>query len=368
MKKIAVSLLAVSLVVFFAVPAMAEVTPYGSMRLLTGWHTLDYAASGVDDDSDMYWELSDISRFGAKFKTGDISGHVELGISGATDGTKNNNTYDRLLYGTWDFGGGSLMVGQNYPPYTMISAQIAPKVRLGGNPGDYNAENGFVGYGALWEARKPQVRLTLNNGFYVALLRPESGEPDAAVADGDVDTSIPKLCVGYDYKTEGLSLNGGVAYNTYNYEAGTFDETVDSYLIYVDGKMPLGMVDLQASIHYGQNLTDFGLWNREDAAQATVVGNDVEDSTSYGGYVQVAIPVDPAKISLGYAYTQSDRDLAAPNDEADGQQSYFVNAKIPIADTFFIVPEFTYYDQMDDDAGQEENDAWFLGLLWRMDF
>jgi hypothetical protein len=365
MKKIGVSLLAVSLAVFIAIPALAEVAPYASMRQLTGAYTVDYAASGVDDDTDVYWELSNISRFGAKFKTGDISGHVEFGLTGAESG---NNTYDRLLYGTWDFGAGSLMIGQNYPPYTMVSAQIAPRVDLGGSPGNYNAENGFVGYGALWEARKTQARLTLVNGFYVALLAPESGVPDAAVAGGDVDTTMPKLCVGYDYKTEGLSLNGGVAYNTYNYEVGTFDETVDSYLIYVNGKMPLGMVNLQASIHYGQNLTDFGLWNREDAAQATVVGNDVEDSTCYGGYVQVAIPVDPAKISLGYGYTQSDRDLAAPNDDAEGQQSYFVNAKIPIADTFFIVPEFTYYDQMDDDAGQEEDDAWFLGLLWRMDF
>lgn len=367
MKKIGVSLLAVSLVVFFAVPAMAEVTPYGSMRLLTGWYTHDYAASGVDDDDELYWNLSDISRFGAKFKTGDISGHVEFGLIGADGG---NKTYDRLLYGTWDFGGGSLMVGQNYPPYTMISAQVAPRIGLPGtNHGDYNAENTFVGYGALWEARKPQIRLTIDNGFYVALIEPESREPEGVAGGGDTDLTIPKLCVGYDYKTEGLSLNGGVAYNTYDYEeVGTIDESVDSYLIYVNCKAPVGMVDLQASVHYGQNLGDFGLWHRETAAQARAVANDIEDSDSYGGYVQVAIPVDPAKITLGYGYVRSDRDLAAPNDETDEQQSYFVNAKLPIADTFFIVPEFTYYDQMDDEAGQEEDDAWFLGVLWQMNF
>jgi hypothetical protein len=364
MKKIAVSLLAVTLALFLALPATAEVTPYGSMRLLTGWYTLDYAASGMDDDGDVYWELSNISRFGAKFKTGDISGHVEFGLTGAESG---NNTYDRLLYGTWDFGGGSLMVGQNYPPYTMISAQIAPRVRLGGTPGDYNAENTFIGYGALWEARKPQVRLTIDSGFYVALIEPESGEPMGAPGGGDADVTIPKLCVGYDYKTEGLSLNGGVAYNTYDYKVGTFDESVDSYLIYVNCKAPVGMVDLQASIHYGQNLTDFGLWHRENAAQATVVSNDVEDSESYGGYVQVAIPIDPAKITLGYGYVRSENDDGW-GDDTDAQQSFFVNAKVPLADTFFVVPEFSYYDQMDDATGAEEDDAWYLGLLWRMDF
>lgn len=366
MKKIGVSILAVTLALFLAVPAMAEVTPYGSMRLLTGWYTLDYAASGIDDDSDAYWNLSNISRFGAKFKTGDITGHVEFGLTGAESG---NNTYDRLLYGTWDFGGGSLMVGQNYPPYTMISDQIAPRVRLGGTPGDYDAENTFVGYGALWEARKPQIKLTMDNGLYVALIQPESGVPIGAIPGGDEDKTIPKICLGYNHKTEGLSLDGGIAYNTYKYEdpISFFDETVSSYLVYVNVKAPVNMVDLQASVHYGQNLTDFGLWSRETAAQAIAVADDIENSKCYGGYVQVAIPIDPAKITLGYGYVQSDNDDGW-GDDADAQSSYFVNAKIPLADTFFVVPEISYFDQMDDSNGNEENDAWFLGLLWRMDF
>ena len=371
MKKIAVSLLVLTLAVFLAVPAVAEFNPYGSMRLLTGWYALDTAdapgGSGGDNDSDVYWSISNISRVGAKFKTGDISGHVELGMVGAESG---NNTYDRLLYGTWDFGGGSLMVGQNYPPYTMTSAQIAPRIRIQNDiPGDYDAENTFIGYGALWEARKPQIKLTLTNGFYVSLIQPEADQPAGAGA-GDADTTMPKICVGYDLKTEGLSLNGGLAYNSYNYEetaAGGVDEAVSSYLVYVNVKVPLGMVDLQGSIHGGQNLTDFGLWDREEAAQAVAVGDDIENSTCYGGYLQVAIPLDPAKITVGYGYVQSDNDDGWGKD-ADQQQSYFVNAKLPIADTFFVVPEFSYYDQMDNADGDEEDDAWYLGLLWRMDF
>ena len=82
--------------------------------------------------------------------------------------------------------------------------------------------------------------------------------------------------------------------------------------------------------------------------------------------LQAAFKVDPATITIGYGYAQSENDVAG--DDADQQQSYFVNAKIPIADTFFVVPEYSYYDLMDDADGEEENDTWNFGVLLRMDF
>jgi hypothetical protein len=188
------------------------------------------------------------------------------------------------------------------------------------------------------------------------------------------------MVLGYDLKMENLFLGSGIAYNRYYYEDGAFDEWINCYLIYLKGKAALGMVDLQWNLHYGQNLGDFGLWNRENAAYAQVdaVGNDIENSKCYGGYLQVAIPVDPVKIRVGYGYVRSQNDETivydpatlqfVRNDEVDAQRSFFVNAKLPIADTFFVVPEYSYYDQMDNAAGVEEDDAWYAGLMWRMDF
>ncbi len=377
MKKIATSVLVLTLALFLAAPAMAEVEPYGSARLLTGWYNYDSNVDGVDDDNYLVWGLSDISRFGAKFKTGDLGGRVEFGFRG-----EGNATYSRLLYGTWDFGGGTLLVGQDWTPYTFWSDQIAPKYDLGGDHMPYDAENGFIGYGCLWDSRQPQVKLKLKNGFYAALIEPATRSEQnwedyiwdkfaVAVPDVDVDTTMPKICVGYEFKTEGLMLNPGVVYNTYNVESDTadFDETINSWLIYVNGKAGLAMADLQWSVHYGQNPTDVGLWNREDAASAGLdADGDVENSTSYGGYLQVAFNVDPATITLGYGYVQSKNDEHPLGDDTDAQQSYFVNCKLPIADNFFVVPELSYYDHMDDPAGEEEADAWYAGLLWRMDF
>lgn len=366
MKKFGVSLLAVSLVVFFAVPAMAEFNPYGSIRIGTFWQNVDPNVDGVDDDSDLVMPLGNYSRFGAKGQVGDISGHVELGLKGAEDA---NNVYQRLLYGKWDYGGGTLLVGQDYCPYTHISAQVAP--------GYYDLENYFIGYGCLWNSRQPQIRLNMENGFYAALIRyekPENVTVDAAnaelgVTDAETDATLPKLCVGYDLKLEGISLNSGIAYNTIEVssEAGDWCEDIDSYLIYVNGKAALGPADLKFSVHYGQNLSDFGITNRGTTAGAMVdVAGDIEDSDCYGGYLQAAFKVDPATITVGYGYTQSENDEAGK--DADEQSSYFVNAKFPVADTFFIVPEFSYYDGMEDATGAADEDMWTMGLLWQMNF
>jgi hypothetical protein len=362
MKKIAISLVALALALFLAVPAMADVTPYGSVRLGTFWQIHDQKA-GAADDQDLVMPFGDFSRFGAKFKTGDISGHVELGLKGAED---NNTVYQRLLYGVWDFGGGTLLVGQDYCPYTFISDQRAP--------GFYDLENYFIGFGCLWNSRQPQIKLKLANGFYAALIQPDTSVPVGAAATGDTDVIAPKVCVGYEFKTEGLMLNPGVAYNTYIFDdsnAGITDrEMVESYLVYLNFKAALGLVDLKGSIHYGQNVGSFGITGRSASADAHVnaAADGIEDSDCYGGYLQAAVKVDSATVTVGCGYVSDENDEAAVDADADEQMSYFINAKIPLADTFFIVPEVSYYDGMEDAAGNDDDDLLEIGVMWQMDF
>jgi hypothetical protein len=70
-------------------------------------------------------------------------------------------------------------------------------------------------------------------------------------------------------------------------------------------------------------------------------------------------------IGVGYASDESDDDV---NDEADEKLGVFVQCKIPIADSFWIVPEVTYWDGMDDAAGNEDTDELHVGILWQADF
>ena len=407
MKKIAVSLLALTLAVFLAVPAMAEFEPYAEVKLITGWSDIQgndaepgKSLGGTEypytqrDDEDLAWDLCNFSVFGAKFKTGDLGGHVEFEVFGSNDRDHHDNVVEiALMYGTWDFAGGTLKVGQDYAPYTFKSAQIAPNSLghafsgFGLGAREIDGQNRFIGYGCLWDWYEPQIELKLDNGFYVALIQPEVmdeedmadiinlGAPGAVdAATLDVDTDIPKIVVGYEFKTEGLMLNPGFAYHICEYtdKANDWDADVDSYLLYLNTKVDVGPATLQGSFHYGENLGNFGLENREAFAYAMAeTDGDIEDAVSYGGYIQVAFPVDPVTITLGYGYTRSETDSNAIETEyggdTDEQQSYFVQAKIPIAETFFIVPELSYFDMMDI-GDYDEPEAWFAGIMWQMDF
>ncbi|MDY6953164.1 MAG: hypothetical protein SWE60_16780, partial [Thermodesulfobacteriota bacterium] len=260
MKKLAIGFLAITLVAFFAMPAVAEFQPYGSLRLSVGWWDTEPNETGTGADyNTIVEELGDFSRFGAKWKGEELSGHFELGLKG--DGRGSNSAYTRLLYGTWKFNGGTLMVGQNYDPYTFISDQMAPRLKdLGGNHAEIDAENYFIGYGCLWDSRQPQVKLTLDGGLYLAAIQPDPEDGGIGVDLGEAD--FPKLCVGWEIKQDNLFLNPGFAWNQIQAtEAGVMEEEdLDSWLLYLNGKFALGAADIKGSIHYGQNLGNFGLW------------------------------------------------------------------------------------------------------------
>jgi hypothetical protein len=109
----------------------------------------------------------------------------------------------------------------------------------------------------------------------------------------------------------------------------------------------------------------------ETAAAIDVTTGALEDSTCSGGYVQAAVKVDPATITVGYGYVQSERDATNPardNNDTDAQQTFFVQCKVPVDDTFFVVPEFSFYDMIEDAMGNIEPEVWCLGLKWQMDF
>jgi hypothetical protein len=381
MKKIAISVMSLTLAVLLATPVLAaKIEPYASMRMGVYWSHVDYNVDGVDDDDDLNMDLADISRFGARGQVGDIYGVAELGLRGSKNQAGygvsgkapyyNRQVYTRLLYGKWDFGSGDLIVGQDYTPLTFPSAQQAP--------GIFNLQNGFIGTGCMWDRRWPQIKVNLKNGLTLAAVQGYAGTgvsgneapPTGTVAGGDYDVQIPKLYITYRFKREAVYLEPGFGYNTFNYDdraqGGVFDDTIDSYVLFLKGKWDPG-VALQFAAHYGKNINDYGILGRPGAAGAVVDGmGSVEDATSWGGYIQVAFKVDPTTISLGWGYANDENDAVGP--DADEKMGIFVNCKVPVAETFFVTPEFTWWDGMDGASGAEDADSWHLGMTMQMDF
>jgi len=159
-----------------AAPAFAGAQLYSSIRYDTFYaNQKGDKTNSAGDDSTTQLEntLAGNSRIGAKFTEGNLFAQWEMGLPGS-------NT--RLAYGKYSFSGGSVLLGQTYNPWTMFSDQA------------YAGDNGFIGYGCLYDGRQPQIKLDFS-GFYVALVTTKTTAPDVG---GEVYSTIPKIGIGYN--------------------------------------------------------------------------------------------------------------------------------------------------------------------------
>jgi len=198
MKKMFILVLAL-VMAFAALPAFAQDKAdwafYGSVRMWTAWEGVDdntppqlsnsgffpvassaavartipgnrNAASApgddpglvptsVTDDDEMSYLLQSNSRIGANVKWGNVGGRFEYGHSSTAN--------LRLLYGTWNFGAGTLLLGQDYGPYFYL---------ISGLCGPGGAECNGIGFGSIYTGRTPQIKLIFG-GLQVAIERPE---------------------------------------------------------------------------------------------------------------------------------------------------------------------------------------------------
>jgi hypothetical protein len=358
-----------------ALPALAETSFYGSARVGTFWDTNQplqaVGAAKPDTNTDFILNSFATSRFGANFSNGNLGGKVELGVGGpavSTAGTVSaavgtggaTYVYTRHAYGTYKFDAGTLLVGQTWTPYTFASEQVAL---------DDNVNNG---YGSLYDARLPQVRFTLNNGVYVAVLRNGGA---AANVNGEAGTTagaqtlFPKVAVGYEGKAGNIAFGGGVAGQTFK---ANNDTQVTSILGYVHGVLTAGPAALALNIGVGQNLGDFGIGGTTGATATSVAGStDVYNTTTISALIQGSYQITPmvkGNVGLGYV-TESGKNANNTSwTKDDNKMALFVNAPITLAKGVTLVPEISYIDQLDEKNGDTGKKDTIYGAKWQMDF
>jgi len=337
MKRLTLVLVALAAIVAIATPALAEYNFYGSVRVKTFY--LDNN-KGTTDDQDFTLELQPNTRFGANVKGDDFSGKIELGLK-----TQMEGVYTRLAYGTYKFDAGTLLVGQTYSPYFSNASQV------------YRDDRGLSGFGNLWDSRNPQIRFDLNNGLYfVAGKVISTGTNLAVAANPTSDTLLPKMTVGFKNKAGKFSYNVGATYQSFDTDE-VLEESVTSYLGYADITYKLEKITLRTKVHYGQNLSDLGITDRN--SRYDIISKN--DTKSYGGWVQVALGMATA----GVGYVVDDIDGAL---ETDDQRAAFINYKFKIGKAFTITPEICYLDYMDSSTGTDQGDHLAVGAQWKMDF
>lgn len=396
MRKLFVVLAVAAFVVAFAMPSMAaedetQVSIGGFVAMETFWMSED--GEMVDNDGDgefddgrftdsgLYgdnegWDLDDVtSRINFTFKRQDFKGFVEMRPLA--------NVSFRHWYSEWNFGVGSLVVGQTWvPAFNPISGTIGPN--NGGVSGDF----GDTGPAA---ARKPMLALKFPfeiGSVMLGFMRPATGDVAGLVSD-DIDVSIPNIEAKVKLAFGPVSFTAFGGINKYKVveqdAADDFAETswsVSSHVIGANAGVTFGPAWLKVAGLTGKNLVEYGWYGGEAAVGAEIFDTDADgdldamaDTDADGFFVCAGFKfTDMISIEAGYGEMDFEMDDVGidDNDENDNECSmWYVNLPIKVAKGFTITPEIGVYDYEDeivDNVHRDNGDRTYYGLRWQINF
>ena len=335
-----------ALVALVASPAMAaDWNFYGSARMSTFSADVD-PGGNAESDQDTTWGLQGNSRIGANVKAGDVTGRFEYG----------SGPNLRILWGEWNFGSGSLGVGQHYTPLNFFPSNQV-----------FDGDADLLPYGGIYRGRRPMIQLKWGT-FKLAFISP-TGASDLG-STGDVDITWPQVEMSYQFKTDMFYTDifgGWQSYDIDDAPEAAVNVSIDSYVIGLNAGVTFGPATVKASIWRGQNMGPYGFWLTGDAnpglndARTETLDND---STGFLGVVTFKA-TDMLSFEVGYGALKHDREN---NDNDDETQSMYANAVITMAPGVFIVPEIGKVDYEQNFAGQEEGDTTYFGAKWQINF
>ncbi len=415
MRKLFVLVATVAMVLAFTLPAMAQAqwSFYGSVRMWTAWESVDemtppllsgtgtapfngsgtqaaaWRTAGLDNqaDSDLEWKQQTNSRIGANVKWGDIGGRFEYGLS--KDGA---NPSLRMLYGTWNFGPATLLVGQDWTPwYFMVSGECGPG---GGECNGY-------GLGSIYDTRKPQLKLTMG-GFQFALVQPYTiapytlpaaavntfmttkslTSPFTAATVADTDRTIPRIDASYTFTLGPVGLYVGGLYNMYRVQftqgSQIDDVNVKGWQLGLGARSAFGPFYLNGAAQYARNP------NNATTGYATIIPSmflynpatgQKEDANYWAFQVIPGFKLsDNLSIEAGVSYQQSkvDNPAVAGQELKEEVWNYYLQVVFSPAKNVFIVPEIGVIDYKELDVTNYANRdlgklTWF-GIKWQINF
>jgi hypothetical protein len=359
--------------------------------------------SGIDDEDELSWELQSNSRIGASVKAGDIGGGFEYGTG----------VNLRKLFGTWNFGAGTFLVGQTYTPLAYF---ISSQCGLGGG------DCGLIFWGTVYAGRHPMLQLSMG-GFKVALIDPNTSglfdEGGAATSvtqvptgtaaptggvlvgtDGvsdfyvvaatapdfdvvDVDQTLPKIEASYTFNLGPAALFIGGGYNTFDVEgveAGTTtirDESIDSWVVTAATKMGFGPFYINGQVSYAQNPGTYSLTqdNLLKSPAYDFASNNWADADSLFWALVLGFKVsDMVKLEggVGNVMNELDDPSAGTANQEHSVWTYYLQAAISPVKNVFIIPEVGYVDygdlETDGAPDVDQGDATYFAAKFQINF
>ncbi len=353
MKKLFVCALAVAMVFAFTAPTMAaDWNFYGSARMATFSNDVDTQVAGTPSDTDTQWSLQGNSRFGATVSAGDVGGGFEYG----------SGPNLRKLYGTWNFGAGTLLVGQTYTP---IAEFYSNQVGAG--------DNDMLFQGMAYHSRRAQITLTFGS-FKLAFVEPTPSALAGAATNYDV--TLPQIAMSYKFATDMFSVKPYLGYQTFDSGISavtTQMESITSLVYGIGGKVNFGPAYVAANIYGGTNANNMGVLSATNGS-AVLVGTTVQDNTTIGYAGLVGFKAsDMFTIEGGYGAISGEVDYATLKEE-DTAFTYYINCVINLAPGVFVVPEFGIIsdDEIKNAGGvagtTKETETTYFGAKWQINF
>ncbi len=368
--------------------AAADWNFYGSARVNTFYSDFEQdpfssgaAALGMTAGSDTKnWDqnLYGNARIGAKVKVSDtLTGHFEYGaLSG--------NANIRILWGEWNFGVGSLGVGQNYTPLLFpYSNQVYSLDSL--NKGDHNMST----FGMLYGGREAMVRLKFGN-FQIAAVQPrvlvalaQSTITGATSAQPTTESVLPNIQAKYkfDFDKGHVAVAGG--WQHFEVQENSTEYDVTSYVLGIGGRLNVGAAYFKGNIWGGQNvgnladiLVSGALWSTTANANTSTfdgngwgfaewngTANTLTDNDALAALLVAGYEIRKGLyVEAGYGHVQTEYDrAAATKNDAD---TYYVQSTIFLAPGVFITPEIGLHDSNDED----EPRVVYFGAKWQINF
>jgi len=263
----------------------------------------------------------------------------------------------RILWGEWDFGAGSLGVGQHYTPLLMPYSNQVYNI--------YAREDGDTNmslFGMLYGKRKPMIRLKFGT-FQIAAVQTKTTVANYGTTDNttgvivgdtpvgyayltaeqpDTEVTLPSIQAKYRYDFDAGHLNFAGGYQTFDVLDGGESYDVTSYVLALGGRLNAGGFYFKGNLWGGQNVGNM--------ADIVTTGSIVSSAERITGDLD------------GSGYTQTKLDVTGATTEKC--KTMYLQSTIFLAPGVFLTPEIGFSDF--DEPDQPEIS--YFGIKWQINF
>jgi hypothetical protein len=349
MKKLLIALMVAGLVVAFTAPAFSAETFGGRVRWNYGYtaDSEELTDNGEDAIVSGFMSVSSSSYFRVTFESKDklVGVRIEIGLG--------STVTRRPVFGWYTMGNCKIVAGNNY---TWAGDGV-----MGAASWLIDPTTG--GFGMTYHGRRPMIAIEWrsgNFGLQVGLF-----EPQMDLGYDDFRWVLPTLNVTLDAKFGSIQVAPAFGITHYLWEADSGDDSLVAWFIGVPAKFTFGPVDVKVAFMYSVNgSADYG--QNALAAPVMAANGDIEDSKSYGGWLEVGYSAGAVSVHLGAAFVTIDNDTFAADDVT--QFKYYVHMQYKLHKNLVIRPEIGFIDYADDQNDAEAGSSFQLGLRFQFVF